>query len=174
MLYTLDGMIKGEEGGTAIDGGRRGNEDYATSTPVGVPKQNLSVVCNKAHKGRLNRVSVLLKGSRWHSLGSRIRLDLGGMAMEDENASVHHVAKRGCNQTKPSPLPAHHPPPCPSPTSTERIPSCSSPTWSNVPSSRTRACASVSSLACTPSASSQDMSVPSPSRACTRSSGQRP
>lgn len=30
MLYALDGMVKGEEGGTAIDGGRRGNDDHTT------------------------------------------------------------------------------------------------------------------------------------------------
>ncbi len=62
----LDGMVKGEEGGTAIDGGRRGNDDYATWTPVGVPKQN-PVVCRtrvqRGPRGSSHRVPVLFEGS---------------------------------------------------------------------------------------------------------------
>ncbi|KAL3812165.1 hypothetical protein ACHAXA_000934 [Cyclostephanos tholiformis] len=86
MLDALDGIVKveatmhGMEDGTADDGGRGG---YATWTPVGLPKQNsvlcVGRICNEAHEGRLNRASILLEGSRMHSLGSRIKLDLGGI-----------------------------------------------------------------------------------------------
>jgi len=51
-----------------------------TWTPVGMPKQNTVLcvgrICNEAHEGRLNRASIRLEGSRQHSSGSRIHLDL--------------------------------------------------------------------------------------------------
>ena len=87
MLDALDGIVKGEgtadnDGGGTNGGGKVGGGRYATWTPVGLPKQNSVVcvgrVCNEAHEGRLNRASILLEGSRKHSLGSRIKLDLGG------------------------------------------------------------------------------------------------
>eukprot|EP00804_Cyclotella_cryptica_P020766 CCRYP_016600-RA/>CCRYP_016600-RA protein AED:0.02 eAED:0.02 QI:214/1/1/1/1/1/2/151/650 len=49
-------------------------------TPVGVPGQSSVVcvgrVCNEAHEGRLNSTSLLLEGSRRHSNGARISVDL--------------------------------------------------------------------------------------------------
>eukprot|EP00581_Thalassiosira_minuscula_P019634 CAMPEP_0183723324 /NCGR_PEP_ID=MMETSP0737-20130205/14933_1 /TAXON_ID=385413 /ORGANISM="Thalassiosira miniscula, Strain CCMP1093" /LENGTH=749 /DNA_ID=CAMNT_0025953585 /DNA_START=59 /DNA_END=2308 /DNA_ORIENTATION=- len=54
--------------------------DFGTWTPVGLPKQNkvlcVGRICNEAHEGRINRTSIRLEGSRQHSAGSRIQLDL--------------------------------------------------------------------------------------------------
>mmetsp|Transcript_34652 Transcript_34652/g.73024 ORF Transcript_34652/g.73024 Transcript_34652/m.73024 type:complete len:750 (-) Transcript_34652:180-2429(-) len=66
-----------------MDGVKSEGGDFSTWTPVGLPKQNkvlcVGRICNEAHEGRLNRTSIRLEGSRQHSSGSRIQLDLKGL-----------------------------------------------------------------------------------------------
>ena len=56
-------------------------------TPVGLPRQNrvlcVGRICEEAHGGRLNQASVQLEGSRGHSMGSTIALDLSGLLGND-------------------------------------------------------------------------------------------
>ena len=56
-------------------------------TPVGLPRQNrvlcVGRICEEAHGGRLNQASVQLEGSRGHSMGSTIALDLSGLLRND-------------------------------------------------------------------------------------------
>jgi len=70
MVECMEG-VKGEDNG------------MGTWTPVGLPMQNkvlcVGRICNEAHEGRLNRASIRLEGSRQHSAGSRIQLDLQGL-----------------------------------------------------------------------------------------------
>lgn len=58
--------------------------DSSIWAPVGIPKQNtvrcVGRICNEAHEGRLNRASLRLEGSRQHSAGSRIHLDLQALS----------------------------------------------------------------------------------------------
>eukprot|EP00571_Detonula_confervacea_P012384 CAMPEP_0172302316 /NCGR_PEP_ID=MMETSP1058-20130122/4034_1 /TAXON_ID=83371 /ORGANISM="Detonula confervacea, Strain CCMP 353" /LENGTH=749 /DNA_ID=CAMNT_0013012741 /DNA_START=64 /DNA_END=2313 /DNA_ORIENTATION=- len=76
MIESMDGVVKSE---TSENGG----DKISTWTPVGLPKQNkvlcVGRICNEAHEGRLNRASIRLEGSRQHSAGSRIQLDLQGL-----------------------------------------------------------------------------------------------
>ena len=95
ILAQLDGNIvvkadeDGRQEGTADGEGGGGRRQRATWTPVGLPKQNevlcVGRICNEAHEGRLNRASVLLEGSRVHSMGSRIKLDLAGILEKNDD-----------------------------------------------------------------------------------------
>jgi DNA polymerase alpha subunit B len=82
----LNGIVsKGDEAieTDQINGGKRTSGRYAKWTPVGLPRQKsvlcMGRICNEAHRGRLNSGSILLEGSRAHSFGCRIKLDLGGI-----------------------------------------------------------------------------------------------
>eukprot|EP00584_Thalassiosira_punctigera_P006405 CAMPEP_0172531780 /NCGR_PEP_ID=MMETSP1067-20121228/5038_1 /TAXON_ID=265564 ORGANISM="Thalassiosira punctigera, Strain Tpunct2005C2" /NCGR_SAMPLE_ID=MMETSP1067 /ASSEMBLY_ACC=CAM_ASM_000444 /LENGTH=762 /DNA_ID=CAMNT_0013316197 /DNA_START=113 /DNA_END=2401 /DNA_ORIENTATION=- len=70
MVECMDG-VKGEE------------SEFGTWMPVGLPKQNevlcVGRICNEAHEGKLNGASIRLEGSRQHSSGARIHLDLKGL-----------------------------------------------------------------------------------------------
>lgn len=61
--------------------------DSSTWAPVGIPRQNtvrcVGRICNEAHEGRLNKASLRLEGSRQHSAGSRIHLDLQAFNNKD-------------------------------------------------------------------------------------------
>lgn len=77
-----DDVVKQEvEAAAATDG------DSSTWAPVGIPRQNtvrcVGRICNEAHEGRLNKASLRLEGSRQHSAGSRIHLDLQAFNNED-------------------------------------------------------------------------------------------
>ena len=54
---------------------------------MGLPRQNrvlcVGRICKEAHGGRLNQASVQLEGSRGHSMGSTIALDLSGLLGND-------------------------------------------------------------------------------------------
>ena len=92
----MDGIVEdevGREGGTADDDRRDGMGNvvvgggYAKWKPVGLPRQNrvlcVGRICEEAHGGRLNQASVQLEGSRGHSMGSTIALDLSGLLGND-------------------------------------------------------------------------------------------
>ena len=117
ILAQLDGMVKEEREweGTANHHGENAG-GYSTWTPVGLPKQHkvlcVGRICNEAHEGRLNLESVMLEGSRRHSMGSRIKLDLSGLLEHNGNkgdAGIHRdgysffpgqiVAVEGINPT---------------------------------------------------------------------------
>lgn len=67
----------------AVDGIKSEDNGLGTWVPVGLPKQNkvlcVGRICNEAHEGKINRTSIRLEGSRQHSAGSRIHLDLQGL-----------------------------------------------------------------------------------------------
>ena len=92
----MDGIVEdevGREGGTADDDRRDGMGNVVVGggcakwTPVGLPRQNrvlcVGRICKEAHGGRLNQASVQLEGSRGHSMGSTIALDLSGLLGND-------------------------------------------------------------------------------------------
>ena len=101
ILAALDGggggvvVVVKEEEGTADGSGKDGGRGYATWTPVGLPKQNevlcVGRICNEAHEGRLNRASVRLEGSRRHSMGSRIKLDLSGLILDNNSNNDENI-----------------------------------------------------------------------------------
>ncbi|KAL3776366.1 hypothetical protein ACHAW5_004241 [Stephanodiscus triporus] len=99
VLAQLDGIVKDEDGREGTADGRGGRGRCATWTPVGLPKQNevlcVGRICNEAHEGRLNRASVLLEGSRRHSMGSRVKLDLAGMLENDDGNDGDGGDRRG-------------------------------------------------------------------------------
>lgn len=83
MIEAMDGIkseVKSENEVSGADGG----EIDTLWTPVALPKQSkvlcVGRICNEAHEGRLNRASIRLEGSHHHSGGSRIALDLKGLA----------------------------------------------------------------------------------------------
>lgn len=77
--------IKNENG---EEGGKK-EEEFSLWTPVGLPKQSKVVcvgrICNEAHEGRLNRASIRLEGSRQHSAGSRISVDLQELSKNEDD-----------------------------------------------------------------------------------------
>mmetsp|Transcript_38557 Transcript_38557/g.115710 ORF Transcript_38557/g.115710 Transcript_38557/m.115710 type:complete len:512 (-) Transcript_38557:165-1700(-) len=120
--------IRASDGGSEEDredGNEEEEEDgkLAPLEAVGRPRQTkvccVGRICNEAHSGRLNRTSLVLEGSRHHSRGSRVPLEVepltsGGasyslfpgqiVAVEGVNSSgFKMVARRVCEGCAPPP-----------------------------------------------------------------------
>mmetsp|Transcript_13633 Transcript_13633/g.29618 ORF Transcript_13633/g.29618 Transcript_13633/m.29618 type:complete len:725 (+) Transcript_13633:171-2345(+) len=100
------GIVKKEE---QAEGAEVGAADKAAIAPleaVGIPRQDavccIGRICNEAHEGKINRTSVLLEGSRHHSNGARVNLDLSSLTSSGTSYSLFPgqiIAVEGLNSS---------------------------------------------------------------------------